>query len=102
MKSKKGRRGMISSIECIFLVGILVGATLFHVWQKVEMARVVGGIDAAEMKMVELGKNRTKLMAAIAVKKRPGTIEQVAIGQLGMIHPRANNEEDLLAHWKGE
>ena len=101
MKSKKGRRGMISCIECIFLVGILVGATLFNVWQKVEMARVVGGIDAAEVRMAELGKNRTKLMAAIAVKKRPGTIEQVAIGQLGMVHPRAN-EEDLLAHWKGE
>ena len=101
MKSKKGRRGMISCIECIFLVGILVGAALFHVWQKVEMARVVGGIDAAEVRMAELGKKRTKLMAAIAVKKRPGTIEQVAIGQLGMVHPRAN-EEDLLAHWKGE
>ncbi len=101
MRSEKGRRGMISYIECIFLVGILVGATLFHVWQKVEMARVMGGIDVAQMRMAELGKNRTKLMAAIAVKKRPGTIEQVAIGQLGMVHPRAN-EEDLLAHWKDE
>ena len=101
MKTEKGRRGMISCIECIFLVGILVGATLFHVWQKVEMASVVGGIDAAEMKMAELGKNRTKLMAAIAVKKRPATIEQVAIGELGMVHPRAN-EEDMLANLKGE
>ena len=31
-------KGGISCAKCVLLIGMLAGAALFHVWQKVEMA----------------------------------------------------------------
>ena len=97
-------KGGISCAKCVLLIGMLAGAALFHVWQKVEMARVVGGISTAETQIVELDGERTKLLAAIAVRKNSGFIEKVAFGQLGMIYPSktADGMDGALAHWEGD
>jgi hypothetical protein len=88
-KNARGNNGA-SCIRCFLLVGALVGATLFHVWQKVEMARVAGGVNTAQHQLVELGKQRSKLLAGIAILKKPDLIAQVAISQFGMIYPLGN------------
>ncbi|MBN62866.1 MAG: hypothetical protein CME20_16045 [Gemmatimonadetes bacterium] len=101
MKSKNARRGGMASVQCIFLVGALVGATLFHVWQKVEMARVAGGIDAAHARMGQLRQERAKLLAAVAIKSNPTHVEQIAVEELGMVRP-SRQPSSHLAHWGGE
>lgn len=99
-KSKKLQKGGISWMHCVLFVGVLVGATLFHVWQKVEMARVAGAISCAQVRLADLDKERAKLLAAVAIKKNPSYIEGVAVGQLGMIHP--GDIGGALAHWEGD
>ena len=101
MKSNNARRGGMASVQCIFLVGALVGATLFHVWQKIEMARVAGGIDAAHARMGQLRQERAKLLAAVAIKSNPAHIEQIAVEELGMVRP-TRQSSGSLAHWGGE
>jgi hypothetical protein len=97
-------RGGISCAKYVLLIGILAGAALFHVWQKVEMARVAGGISTAETQIVELDRARTKLLAAISVRKNSGFVEKVAFGQLGMIYPSKTVDSmgGALAHWEGD
>ena len=99
-KSKKMPKGGLSGVRCVLFVGILVGATLFHVWQKVEMARVAGAIDDAKVRSAELDKERAKLLAAVAIKKNPDFIGQVAMDKLGMVHP-LGEIGGALAHWEG-
>ena len=101
MKSNNARRGGMASVQCIFLVGALVGATLFHVWQKVEMARVAGGIDAAHARVGQLRQERAKLLAAVAIKSNPAHVEQIAVEELGMVWP-SRQSSGSLAHWGGE
>jgi hypothetical protein len=91
----------MASVQCIFLVGALVGATLFHVWQKVEMARVAGGIDAAHARIGQLRQERAKLLAAVAIKRNPVHLEQIAVEELGMVRP-PRQPSSPLAHWRGE
>lgn len=100
-KSKKPSQGGLSWVRCVLFVGVLVGATLFHVWQKVEMARVAGAIHTAQMRSVDLGKERAKLLAAVAIKKNPAYIERLAVTELGMVHP-LGGMGGSLAHWGGE
>ena len=97
-------RSGISCAKYVLLIGMLAGAALFHVWQKVEMARVAGGISTAETQIVELDRERTQLLAAIAVRKNSGFVEKVAFGQLGMIYPSktVDGMSGALAHWEGD
>ena len=97
-------RSGISCAKYVLLIGMLAGAALFHVWQKVEMARVAGGIIAAETQRVELDRERTQLLAAISVRKNSGFVEKVAFGQLGMVYPlkTADGTSGALAHWEGD
>ena len=97
-------RGGVSCAKCVLLIGMLAGAALFHVWQKVEMARVVGGITTAETQIVELDRERAKLLTAILVQKNSGFVEKVALGQLGMIYPAevTTRMSGALAHWEGD
>ena len=97
-------RGGISCVKCVLLIVMLAGAALFHVWQKVEMARVAGGISTAETQIVELDRERTQLLAAISVRKNSGFVEKVAFGQLGMVYPSktVDGMSGALAHWKGD
>jgi hypothetical protein len=97
-------KGGISCVKYVLLIGILAGAALFHVWQKVEMARVAGGINTAETQIVELDRERTQLLAAISVRKNSGFVEKVALGQLGMIYPSKTVDSmgGALAHWEGD
>ena len=100
-KSKKPSQGGLSCAQCVLFVGVLVGGTLFHVWQKVEMARVASAIHTAQTRSVDLGKERAKLLAAVAIKKNPVHIERVAVAELGMVHPLAG-KGGSLARWEGE
>ena len=100
MKNKNVRRGGMASVQCIFLVGALVGATLFHVWQKVEMTRVASGIDDAHVRIGQLRQERAKLLAAIAIKSNPVYVEQIAVEDLGMVRP-SRQPSSPLAHWGG-
>ena len=77
-KSKKPSQGWLSWAQCVLFVGVLVGATLFHVWQKVEMARVASAIHTAQTRSVDLGKERAKLLAAVAIKKNPAIRSRLA------------------------
>lgn len=97
-------RGGVSCAKCVLLIGMLAGAALFHVWQKVEMARVVGGITTAETQIVELDRERAKLLTAILVQKNSGFVEKVALDQLGMIYPAevTPRMSGALAHWEGD
>ena len=97
-------RGGISCVKCVLLIGMLAGAALFHVWQKVEMARVAGGISTAETQIVELDRARTQLLAAISVRKNSGFVEKVAFSQLGMVYPSktVDGMGGALAHWEGD
>ena len=100
MKNKNMRRGGMASVQCIFLVGALVGATLFRVWQKVEMTRVAGGIGDAHVRIGLLRQERAKLLAAIAIKSNPVYVEQIAMEDLGMVRP-SGQPSSPLAHWGG-
>ncbi len=98
-------KGGISYAKWVLLIGLMAGAALFHVWQKVEMARVAGGINTAATQIAQLESARTQLLAAIAARKNSGFVEQVAFGQLGMVYPSQpinaiNN--GALAHWEGD
>ena len=97
-------KGGISCAKCVLLIGMLAGAALFHIWQKVEMARVVGGISTAKTQIVELDRERTKLLTAILVRKNSGFVEKVAFGQLGMVYPSETVDDmaGTLAHWEGD
>ena len=97
-------KGEIFCAKYVLLIGILAGAALFHVWQKVEMARVAGGISTAETQIVELDRERTQLLAAISVRKNSGFVEKVAFGQLGMVYPSKTVDSmgGALAHWEGD
>ena len=97
-------RSGISCAKYVLLIGMLAGAALFHVWQKVEMARVAGGIITAETQIVELDRERTKLLAAILVQKNSGFVEKVAFDQLGMVYPSktVDGMGGALAHWEGD
>ena len=100
-KSKKPSQGGLSCAQCVLFVGVLVGGTLFHVWQKVEMARVASAIHAAQTRSIDLGKERAKLLAAVAIKKNLVYIEGVAVAELGMVHP-LGGIGGSLARWDGE
>ncbi len=97
-------KGGVSCVRWGILIGMMAGAALFHVWQKVEMASVAGSISQAEAQLVELDRERTKLLTAIVARKNSGLIEKVAIGQLGMIYPAktVDGMSDALAHWEGD
>ena len=66
---------------------LLVSITLFHVWQKVENASVIRQIDETEARIEELEEEHSRLTAAIVFKTKPGAIEQIARGRLGMVYP---------------
>ena len=100
-KGKKSPRRDFAGVRYVFFVGILVSATLFHVWQKVEMARVAGLINATQLRAEALGKEQVKLLAAVAIKKTPAFIERVAVEQIGMVRPKSVVGAPL-AHWEGE
>lgn len=71
----------------IILLALLVGVTVLHVWKKVEISSVARQIDRVEKGVETLEIERSKLMAAIVFKKKPGAIERIARGQLGMVYP---------------
>ena len=100
-KSKKPSQGGLSWAQCVLFVGVLVGGTLFHVWQKVEMARVASAIHTAQTRLIDLGQERAKLLAAVAIKKNLVYIERVAVAELGMVHP-LGGIGGSLARWDGE
>ncbi len=77
------------SMHCwrgIAIISLLVGAMLFRVWQKVEVAHMYRQYDKAQHQLVALNEERTRLMAGIAFRKKLELIEHVAVGQMGMVY----------------
>lgn len=77
------------SMHCwrgIAIISLLVGAMLFRVWQKVEVAHMDRQYDQAQHQLVALNEERTRLMAGIAFRKKLELIEHVAVGQMGMVY----------------
>ncbi|MGY8826379.1 MAG: hypothetical protein ACKVJG_21035 [Candidatus Latescibacterota bacterium] len=89
----------LSSGRGVVWVGLLVVATLFHVWQKVEIAHVERQLSAAELRLRELDRERTNIMSGIAFKKNFGQIEDVAIERIGMVHAHSGNA--VAGSWAG-
>jgi len=69
------------------LLALVVAIPLLCVWEKVELTRVARLTEQSEVWIEELTEERSKLMAAVVFKKKPGAIESVAMGQLGMEYP---------------
>lgn len=91
------------SLRCgrgVALIGLLVGAMLFRVWQKVEVAAIDRQYWQAQQQLGELSHERTKLMAGIAFKKKLEMIEHVAVGQIGMVYARGGDA--VAGHWTGK
>lgn len=65
-------------------LALLVALPLLCVWEKVELTRVARVIEKNEVRIGELKEERSKLMAAVVFQKKPGAIETVARGELGM------------------
>jgi len=69
------------------LLILVVAATVCYVWQKVELAGIARRIDRLEDRITSMQEERSRLMAAIVFRKKPGAIEKIARGQLGMEYP---------------
>ncbi len=66
------------------LLVLMVAVTLLYVWKKVELASVARQIDSHQVRSEQLREESARLTAAVVFKKKPGAIEQIARGQLGM------------------
>ncbi|MBT4504012.1 MAG: hypothetical protein HOC74_40150 [Gemmatimonadetes bacterium] len=80
-------RGRSSFSPFVGLLGLLVAIPLLCVWEKVELARAARAIERNEVRIGTLREERSKLMAAVVFQKKPGAIETVARGELGMEYP---------------
>ena len=72
----------------IGLLILLVTATLLTVWKKVELASTLQQVDRDKARLSQLKEERAKLTAAVAFRKKPGAIEGIARGRLGMDYHR--------------
>ncbi len=85
--------------RAIAVIGLLIGAMLFRVWQKVEIAEMHRQYDQAQHELAVLGEERTRLVAGIAFKKKLEMIEHIAVGQMGMVYP--NGHVAVAGAWSG-
>jgi hypothetical protein len=76
--------GRSSFSPFVGLLALLVAIPLLCVWEKVELTRVARVIEKNEVRIGELKEERSRLMAAVVFQKKPGAIETVARGELGM------------------
>ncbi|MEC8645413.1 MAG: hypothetical protein VXY00_00395 [Candidatus Latescibacterota bacterium] len=91
------------SMHCwrgIAIISLLVGAMLFRVWQKVEVAHLDRQYDQAQHQLVALNEERTRLMAGIAFRKKLELIEHVAVGQMGMVY--SVEREAVANNWSAK
>ena len=91
------------SMHCwrgIAIISLLVGAMLFRVWQKVEVAHMDRQYDQAKHQLVALNEERTRLMAGIAFRKKLELIEHVAVEQMGMVY--SGEGEAVANNWSAK
>lgn len=69
------------------LLILMVAVTLLYVWKKVELTSIARQVDAHQVRSEELREESARLTAAVVFKKKPGAIERIARGQLGMEYP---------------
>ena len=86
-RKRSSRRPQAAHRRLASLLVLLVAVTLLYVWKKVELASVAREIDAHQVRSEELREERARLTAAVVFKKKPGAIERMARGQLGMEYP---------------
>lgn len=77
----------------VAVVVLAVALTVAYTWKKVELARVAEKITGLEGRAAALVEEQSKLTAAIAFKKKPGTIKQIAEDKLGMAYPEGGVAE---------
>ena len=83
-RTGSGRHGL-------HLLGVVLGVaiTLSYTWKKVEFANAAQGLARARSQAGSILEERKQLVAAIADKKRPGTIKLIAQDRLGMSYPNS-------------
>ena len=98
MLDRGGNRGWItgSHRRNALLVAVLVAITVLYTWKKVELARVARQISSAEIQAGNLEEEQSKLMAAIASRKKPGVIKKIAEDKLGMVYPTGRVTDLIL------
>jgi cell division protein FtsL len=83
------RRAAGSRLPVLLLVA-LVALTTAYIWTKVQLAKTLRQVETAQAQIRRLEEERDKLMASIAMKKKPGSIRERAQQELGMIDPGVN------------
>ena len=90
---QRGREASGSHRRKVAVVVLAVALTVAYTWKKVELARVAEKITGLEGRAAALVEEQSKLTAAIASKKKPGTIKQIAEDKLGMAYPEGGVAE---------
>ncbi len=70
-----------------YVVVVVVAMMVVYLWRKVETANVARRADAARNRIEALHEERSRLVAAIAFRLKPGAIQGLAVTQLGMVYP---------------
>lgn len=76
----------------------LVSLTTAYIWTKVQMAKTLRQVDVSQMRIRGLEEKQAKLVAAIALKKKPGIIRELAQRELGMVDPAGKLTEVVVDH----
>jgi cell division protein FtsL len=83
---RKGNDGLVTSV--LFTIAILVSASLFYTWSRVEVVKIGYEIFNANAEMRRLDQENKELILEIATLKSPKRIERIAREELGLIPPK--------------
>ncbi len=82
----------------VLVLVALVSLTTAYIWTKVQMAKTLKQAEAAQARIRGLEEEQDKLVAAVAFRKKPGIIREIAQRQLGMIDPAGKLAEVVVDH----
>jgi cell division protein FtsL len=88
----------VGSRLSVLLLVALVSLTTAYIWTKVQLAKTLRQVEAAEAHIRSLEEERDKLTAAISMNKKPGAIRERAQQELGMIDPGINQTKAENVH----
>ena len=76
---------------CLLSLGVAV--TVCYLGLKVELADVARQAERCQAQIAALKEERAKLNAAVVFRQKPGAIESIARGELGMEYPQGRLNE---------
>jgi len=89
MTKQGGGRGWARTLGlwrvCVLFLGVSV--TISYLALKVELADVAREAERCQARIAALKEERAKLNAAVVFRQKPGAIERIARGELGMEYP---------------